>query len=283
MDKNSDFHVRVEQGGVVTHWTANDTTLSMVKRKATRLKADLVEITDSNGVTWTREIMDTRWRMGVPTRPSPTTLPEILARMSLLRAEHQELNTRLDAFRVQCPTCCCKLIPGQACQCCAGREVFRRLLGMSPAGMVADAADYRFCSYGAWVLSGRHPFATAFAQCLRPSLPDPLCRLSPQKLLQALRKEFARLSATKARATDAETEAAMLAAGREPPFTLCARRRVRYWTDGLVIGSSLFVRDLMRRYVKPDLAERHRLAQAMRGSGGDVEICSWRRLRVVQT
>lgn len=140
MDKNSDFHVRVEQGGAVTHWTASDTTLSAVKRAATKLKADLVEITDSDGVMWTRELTATRWRMSVPSRPSLTTPQEILARMSDIRAEHRELNTRLDAFRVKCPTCSCNILPDEACQCCARREVLARLLGVSPT-MMADATQ----------------------------------------------------------------------------------------------------------------------------------------------
>lgn len=126
-----EFHVRVEDGGVTTHYTAKDTTLSVVKREATRLKADRVEITDADGVMWVREIMDTRWRVGTTTRPSLTTPEEILARMSHLRAEHQELNIRLDAFRVKCPTCSCKLLAGEVCQCCVGREMITRLLGGS--------------------------------------------------------------------------------------------------------------------------------------------------------
>lgn len=128
-NNESEFHVRVEQGGVVSHWTASATSLSEVKRKATKLKADVVEITTADGVLWTREIMDTRWRMSVPTRPVMNTMAEILARMSAIRAEHRDLNTKLDAFRVPCPTCRCKLLPGEVCQCCAGREVITRLLG----------------------------------------------------------------------------------------------------------------------------------------------------------
>lgn len=128
-NNESEFHVRVEQGGVVSHWTASATNLSVVKRKATKLKADVVEITTADGVLWTRELTDTRWRMSVPERPAPTTMAEILARMSTIRAEHRDLNMRLDAFRVPCPTCRCKLLPGEVCQCCAGREVFTRILG----------------------------------------------------------------------------------------------------------------------------------------------------------
>ena len=47
------------------------------------------------------------------------------------------------------------------------------------AGMVEDAADYRFCSYGRGRQSGRHPFAAALEAHLIPSLPA-----RPQKTLE---------------------------------------------------------------------------------------------------
>lgn len=132
MDKSSEFHVRVEQGGVVTHWTASATNLPTVKRKATKLKADLVEITDADGVMWTRELTDTRWRMSVPARPTVTTMDEIRARMTVLAAEHRELNIRLNAFRVKCPTCSCRILPDETCRCCVGREMLTRIMQSVP-------------------------------------------------------------------------------------------------------------------------------------------------------
>ena len=44
---------------------------------------------------------------------------------------------------------------------------------------VGDAADYRFCSYGRWRQSGRHPFAEALAAHLIPALPAPFRTMSP--------------------------------------------------------------------------------------------------------
>lgn len=39
------------------------------------------------------------------------------------RAEHvgeiMRINRELDAFRVKCPTCRCRLLPGATCECCA--------------------------------------------------------------------------------------------------------------------------------------------------------------------
>ena len=133
MDKGSEFHVSVTRGGVVSHWVVIDTTLTKVKGEATKLKAELVEITDrAEGVVWTRRITDTRWKRVVPTRQSPTTLEDIRARMALITVEYAELYTKLDVFREKCPTCSCKIIPGETCECCAGKEMLTRIIGNLP-------------------------------------------------------------------------------------------------------------------------------------------------------
>jgi putative transposase len=151
------------------------------------------------------------------------------------------------------------------------------------AGMVKDPADYRFCSYGAWVQSGRHPFADALQSVLLPSLPNPLRTQAPEELQRTLRREFARLAESDVHAPDHTVEAAMEKAGREPPFTLKVHRCVRYWADGLVIGSALFVRETMRHVRRQETVDRHRLSNAAVEPGAAMPICAWRRLRVMRT
>lgn len=126
------------------------------------------------------------------------------------------------------------------------------------AGMVEDAADYRFCSHGAWHQSGRHPFADNVTHCLLPMLQDlfGLCTLDEirDRMDQAL-------------AEKAESEA------ESAGFALTVRRRVRYWTSGLVIGSETFLREVMARH-QPNPERRHRVARATGGS--PVPLCAWR-------
>ena len=52
-----------------------------------------------------------------------------------------------------------------------GRHCYNRAVGNRndrPFNRVEDAADYRFCSYGRWRQSGRHPFAVALEAHLIP-------------------------------------------------------------------------------------------------------------------
>ncbi len=152
------------------------------------------------------------------------------------------------------------------------------------AKMAADPADYRFCSYGAWTQTGRHPFEEVVRDVLLPALPEHLNGLSLTEVRTALAREFARLAAED-RAKALGAAAAVPPAETEAPaeaFTLSARRRVRHWVDGLVIGSELFVRETMRRVRTEKEVARHRLARSQSASAGPDAVCCWRRLRVMR-
>jgi REP element-mobilizing transposase RayT len=148
------------------------------------------------------------------------------------------------------------------------------------AHMVADPADYRFCSYGEWVQTGRHPFAESLG-VLIPALPVSLQNLAPNAVRRELRGEFARLTAEDATAQPVAVEASVATARAEPAFSLTAGRRVRHWVDGLVIGSELFIRDTMRRARPEAEVKRHRLAKAEPSTPEALPICCWRRLRII--
>jgi len=152
------------------------------------------------------------------------------------------------------------------------------------AGMVADAADYRFCSYGAWMQTGRHPFAEALNDHLIPSLPAPLQGMDAATVRRELGMRLAapedEEGETHADAAEPPPGSAETSRPPGPVFTLTARRRVRHWVDGLVIGSELFVRETIRR-CRPEVpADKHRLARAPAPPVPDAPVvCCWRRLR----
>ncbi|NOY80355.1 MAG: hypothetical protein GXP31_05040, partial [Kiritimatiellaeota bacterium] len=62
-------------------------------------------------------------------------------------------------------------------------------------------------------------------------------------------------------------------------FVLTAQRRVRYWSDGAIIGSKLFVRNVAGTIVGSERAAKKRLAGAKYGEE-NAGVYSWRVLRV---
>ncbi len=157
------------------------------------------------------------------------------------------------------------------------------------AKIVADPADYRFCSYGIWSQTGRHPFETALCDLLRPALPEWLTTLEPKAIKTELHKEFKRLAAEDlAKARTARGAAVCIdpidptPTEAEPSFTLSAGRRVRHWVDGLVIGSELFIRETMSRVRTASEISRHRMVRAEGPSLGSDPVCCWRQLRAMR-
>ncbi len=131
------------------------------------------------------------------------------------------------------------------------------------AKMVLNAADYRFCSYGVWTQRGRHPFEAHLNEI-------PLPMLVGRSGINSLDQVYKLLDASMSARAELNRQ--------KTGFLLTAQRRVRYWVDGCVIGSELFIRDIMnRRYDGEDIAGRRlvRSADTDRGQA----LYAWRRLR----
>lgn len=130
------------------------------------------------------------------------------------------------------------------------------------AGMVEDAADYRFCSHGIWHQSGQHPFKENISELVLPLMTD----LFGITSIMEIRTRMDQALAGKTK--------------REPThisFTMTVKRRVRHWTSGLVIGSELFVRNVMSRHRKSESVHQHRLVPSQQTS--EPPLYAWRRLR----
>jgi len=122
-----------------------------------------------------------------------------------------------------------------------------KYIEMNPvrARIAATPADYRFCSFGEWAATGKNPFAGALEKHLMPVFSDLLQVDDLDGLDIELRKEFARMKGVDERKAPEEIGSAIAVAAEKQPFSTRADRRVRYWVDGLVIGSELFVRTTM--------------------------------------
>jgi len=101
------------------------------------------------------------------------------------------------------------------------------------AGMVKNPADYRFSSYGAWHGSGRHPFHGNFVQYLLPVLRRRFPHQSMRSIHKLIRVEFEQ------DAVELKSDTASGLADLD--------RKARFWIDGKIIGTELFIRDMIAR------------------------------------
>jgi len=114
------------------------------------------------------------------------------------------------------------------------------------ARLVLRPEDYRFGSFGAWAGTGTHPFEEAVLQRVLPTLPPELGIHGMDSLRQVLRRNLA-MAASAALQQPPPTEPTAGRSAEKERFSTRVDRRVRYWVDGLVIGSDIFVKTVVAR------------------------------------
>jgi REP element-mobilizing transposase RayT len=151
------------------------------------------------------------------------------------------------------------------------------------ARITDDPAGYRFGTWSAWEATGKHPFGKAALEHLRACLGPEFKNVNSTELRRHLRGEMAKIIACEAGASTAEAIKARQAAQIDPSLAEQLTRRVRHWSDGLIIGSRIFVMELAaasRDRLAPEHPERigkHRLGQLL--STSDTAFFSWRNLQ----
>lgn len=116
------------------------------------------------------------------------------------------------------------------------------------AGIVDDPADYRFCSWGVWCGRGKHPYAGSFFRHVRRVLGERAEKLTDKQLRAEMRAEMRRTIVAESEAPMEEVIRAYQEAKKEVPVLLRMDRRVRYWSDGAVIGSKAFVQEISDQF-----------------------------------
>jgi REP element-mobilizing transposase RayT len=150
------------------------------------------------------------------------------------------------------------------------------------AYMVSNPADYRFCTFGEWSGRGRHPFERTLEKYVLPWLGNLLQVDSLQGVYDRMKCEFARLRAVEQRQTEQQIEATVAVAAEKEKFVTRLDRRVRYWVDGLVIGSDLFVRKTAGRSLTRINVKKRRLVRALSpDSEKKPPLYSFKQLRVL--
>lgn len=156
-----------------------------------------------------------------------------------------------------------------------------KYIEMNPvrAGMVADPADYRFCSFGQWSATGRNPYEQAIKKHIMPVFSGLLQINSLQELKIELQKEFANITAIESGKSPKKIETAIAKAAEKEPFTRRTDRRVRYWVDGLVIGSDIFVMNTVTKARGSMALAKRKLTHATDSPDTLPMLCSFKQLR----
>ena len=144
------------------------------------------------------------------------------------------------------------------------------------AGLCADPGDYRFGTWGRMAGSGTHPFEANLVRHLRQQLGERAESMSDSAVIAELRSDMARVIASEQRLSSEEALQAAEEAKKADGFVLTVSRRMRYWSDGAVIGSKLFVRRIGVELFGGRASEKRlSVARTSSGVGG---LCAYRRL-----
>lgn len=130
------------------------------------------------------------------------------------------------------------------------------------AGLVTSAARYRFGSHGVWFQKGRHPFEDNLRRRMLPLLAGMLGVKHVDEACWKLDEVLAGRPDSREAATG---------------FSLSVHRRMRYWTDGLIIGSESFLRDVSCRLNLP----RRRRPPPPSDVCRNERLLAWRRIRPI--
>ena len=125
-------------------------------------------------------------------------------------------------------------------------------------------------------------FEKTLEKYVLPWLGDLLQVDSLQGVYDRMKCEFARLLAVEQRPTEEQIEATVAVAAEKGKFTTRLDRRVRYWVDGLVIGSDSFVRETVGRCLTRINVKKRRLVRSLcADSEKRPPLCSFKQLRIL--
>ena len=131
-------------------------------------------------------------------------------------------------------------------------------------------------------MAGSNPFAQAVEKRAMPWLKGMLHVENLKDLRTMMRKEFAKAKAIERKQTEEQILTAMAVAAEKEPFVTQLDRRVRYWVDGLVIGSDAFVRNTLAKYRTAVNLEKRRMVRALRPDRQpEPALCCFKQLRVL--
>ena len=104
-----------------------------------------------------------------------------------------------------------------------------------------------------------------------------------QELKIELQKEFAHITAIESGKSPEKTVTAIATAAEKEPFSRRTDRRVRYWVDGLVIGSDIFVINTVAKARGSLALAKRKLTHATDSPDAMPLLCCFKQLRKLVT
>ena len=141
-----------------------------------------------------------------------------------------------------------------------------------------DASDYRFTTWGRYCGSGRHMFHDNFVKHLKPQAYSSDEEWTDAELFTYFSGQLARITADEAGADSEEIHEAAASARRKESMPIRFLRRTRHFTDGAILGSKLYIREIGGRFEEPSRVDKKQLAKGQSPSG--TAIYSFRKLKV---
>ena len=135
------------------------------------------------------------------------------------------------------------------------------------AGLTSDPEHYRHCTWGWRCGSGIHPFSDMFVKHMRRSLGDAYSSMGKDEIFAEFAAEIARTIAYESGASQEEIDKSMEKAKRGDSMPLKFLSRTRHWTDGGIIGSKAFVREVASEFRDETLVLKKRFSRGVIHNG----------------
>ena len=130
------------------------------------------------------------------------------------------------------------------------------------AEMVSNPEDYRFSTWGYYCGTGRHFFKDNFERHMRLSMGEFAKKWTNDEVNAEFRGELARTIAYES-SENLDPLKEKEKAKRKDSMPIRFLRRTRHWSDGAIIGSKSFVRDVAVQFVEKEKAKNKKLSKGV--------------------
>ncbi len=136
------------------------------------------------------------------------------------------------------------------------------------AGLKNTPADYSFSTWGRYCRSGKHMFYENFVKHMKPNITTgDSSQWTNNELFAFFRGELARIVAAESGASSEEIYAARDKARKKESMHVRFLQRTRHFTDGVILGSKIFVQQTGSRLDNPERMQKKQLAKGFSPTG----------------